>query len=204
METLVDRARLYLGKQETDGPNDGPNIRIWKGRLGPGVANAPNVLWCSVFVFNMLMERNGLNRKQLVAALGFTPGATYPESCDSFLSQLRAAHVRALNLPRSNEQVRLVSDPMPGDIGFMMAKNLDGTYSETDARHVYIVTGKPVGNVVPTVEGNTVPGTVEGNASRNGDGVYDRWRSIIPKPRNKFYRLPSSLTGHFIPLGGAS
>lgn len=195
METIVDRARLYLGKQETLGPNDGPNIRIWKALLGPGVANAVNVFWCSVFVFGILMERNGLTRKQLIAKLGFRPGQTFPESCDSFLAELRAAHVKTLGLPKTPESIRLVSEPRAGDIGFMMAKKADGTYSETDARHIFIVTGPAVNGLVPTIEGNTIPGMIEGNASRNGDGVYERFRSIVPKERCKFYRIHSSLTG---------
>lgn len=195
METLVDRARLYLGKQESFGPNDGPNIRVWKGRLGPGVAQAANVFWCSVYIFNMLMERNGLNRKQLIAKLGFRPGMTYPESCDSLLAECVAVQVKGLGLPRSNEDIRIVSDPKAGDIGFMMKKLPDGTYSKTDARHIFIVTGAASGGLVPTVEGNTTPGMVEGEASRNGDGVYERFRSIVPKGRCIFVRFPSNLTG---------
>lgn len=197
METIVDRARLYIGKQETLGPNDGPNIRIWKALLGPGVANAVNVFWCSVFVFAMFLERNGLSRKQLVAKLGFRPDKTFPESCDSLLAECHAVQIKGLGLPRTSEDIRIVSSEhvRAGDVGFMMKKLPDGTYSKTDARHIYIVTGPPSGGLVPTIEGNTTPGMIEGEASRNGDGTYERFRSIVPKGRTIFVRFPSSLTG---------
>ena len=87
-ETIIDVASRYEGKQETFGANDGPNIRIWKQELGPGVAQAVGIPWCGIFVANVFMMRNRLNRKQLCSKLGFRPSVTYFESCDSWASEI--------------------------------------------------------------------------------------------------------------------
>ena len=78
-----------------------------------------------------------------------------------------------------------------------MEKRADGTYSSTKAHHILIATSGLHGTSYSSVEGNTVPGTEEGRASRNGIGVYRRQRIFAPG-RQLIARFPSSITG----LGG--
>lgn len=198
-ETLVARASLYLGKQETFGINDGPNIRRWKAALGPGVASAARIPWCGIFVFNMLLERNGIDRRHLVAALGFRPGHFFPESCDSWVVEIMALAQRG-SPPVPGQAIAalapvvFVTDPRPGDLFFMMVQESDGTFSKTDAHHTGICTGFMAALIVPTIEGNTVSGSGDGQISREGDGVYRRTRTQSPG-KLLFARLPVSLTG---------
>lgn len=184
--SILDVARLNLGPQETLGRNDGPNIRMWKAMLGPGVAGAPGIPWCAVFVSAKLMERNKLNRKQLISKLGFRPGSTYLESCDSWLAE---ASARA-GAPGG---AVLVDVPRAGDLFLLMAHSRAG-YSSKDAIHIGFVASTVTEGRISTVEGNTSPGLVEGAASREGQGAYERSRLVEPG-RLKFIRLPVELTG---------
>lgn len=174
------------------GRNDGPNIRIWKAMLGPGVSGAAGIPWCAVFVAAKLMERNRLNRKQLVAKLGFRPGSTYLESCDSWLAEaaLRADQISG---------ARLVDAPRAGDLFLLMAHSARTGYSDRDAIHIGFVASTVTEGRISTIEGNTSPGLVEGASSREGQGAYERSRLVQPG-RLKFIRLPVELTG----IGGAS
>ena len=194
-ETLIEVASKYAGKQETFGRNDGPNIRAWKTLLGPGVAGAIGIPWCAIFVAAMLMLRNGLNRRQLVAKLGFRPGSTFLESCDSWVGEIIAhdASCRASGRP---DDCYIVQVPQPGDIAFLMERDARGAYSKTKAHHVFIVTEARPNCALRTIEGNTVPGCAESKLSREGDGVYHRFRGIENiGERYIFARFPSSLTG---------
>ena len=190
--TILDVARLHLGPQETLGRNDGLNIRVWKTMLGPGVAGAAGIPWCAVFVAAKLMERNKLSRKQLVAKLGFRPGSTYLESCDSWLAE---AGARGDQLGGA----RLVDAPRPGDLFLLMAHSQRTGYSQRDAIHIGFVASVVTEGRIATIEGNTSPGLVEGASSRDGQGAYERSR-LVDVGRLKFIRLPVELTG----LGGAS
>lgn len=194
-DNIVQVASRYLGKQETFGRNDGPNIRAWKTLLGPGVAGAIGIPWCAIFVAAMLMLRNGLNRRQLVAKLGFRPGGTFLESCDSWVGEIIAhdASCRASGRP---DDCYIVQVPQPGDIAFLMERDARGAYSKTKAHHVFIVTEARPNCALRTIEGNTVPGGAESKLSREGDGVYHRFRGIENiGERYIFARFPSSLTG---------
>lgn len=205
-ETLIERAVLYLGKQETLGSNDGPNIRRWKSEMGAGVASAGPIPWCGIFVFNMLLERNGIDRRHLVAALGFRPGSFYPESCNSWADETQALALRG-RPPASGgpipalAPVVAVDDPRPNDLFLLAVPAFGGGYLANRFHHVGIITSKIYTSVdvegqtmFSTVEGNTVPGGVEGPASREGDGVYRRTRTVAPG-KLLFLRLPAALTG---------
>ena len=199
LETVISRASLYLGKQETLGPNDGPNIRRWKAELGPAISAAVAIPWCGIFVFNMLLERNGLDRRHLVAALGFRPGSFYPESCNSWLEETQALAQRGMppapGVPiPALSPVTLVTEPRPCDLFLLAAPVPGGGYSRTHVHHVGFVTAPIDSGAFSTIEGNTVPGTVEGPASREGDGVYRRSRTVEPG-KLFFLRLPATLTG---------
>lgn len=203
-ETIIERASLYLGKQETLGSNDGPNIRRWKSEMGPGISAAGPIPWCAIFVFNMLMERNGIDRRHLVAALGFRPGSFYPESCDSWLDETKALAQRGMPpvpgqpIP-ALAPVTVVTDPRPGDLLLLAVPAFGGGYMVNKVHHIgfcasTVLTDPGAGSIINTVEGNTVAGNVEGPVSREGDGVYRRTRSLAPG-KLLFLRLPVSLTG---------
>lgn len=201
-ETLVDRAVIYLGRQEVYGPNDGPNIRRWKQAMGPGLPIAAPLPWCGIFVFNMMLERNKIERRHLVAALGFRPGSFFPESCTSWHDEVVALQHRAApfvpgQLVPALAPTVFVDDPRPGDI-FLLAKRLpDGSYSATEFEHMGICTaswGEAVPRSVRTIEGNTVSGDATDHASREGNGTYRRQRFQEPG-KLRFIRPPVSLTG---------
>lgn len=197
-ESLIQRARIYLGNQETFGSNDGPNIRRWKAALGSGVAKAPGIPWCSIFVSNVLMERNGLDRKGLVAALGFRPGSTFLESCDTWIAEVAAlAHAngdsREALLKRGLPF--FVDTPRANDLVLLMKPVIAG-FSKTDAHHIAIARGITDNQgIIPTIEGNTVP-EGGGAVSREGTSVCERGRNFLPLGRLRFIRLPDSLTGY--------
>lgn len=199
-ESILRVAAKYVGKQETDGRNDGPQIRAWKALLGPGVAGAKGIPWCAIFVAAVLMLRNGMTRRQLVAKLGFRPGKTFLESCDSWVSEI-LAHDENCRLKGRPDDCYVVTSPRAGDIGFIMERDASGRYSKTKAHHVFIVAAAPAGWLLETIEGNTVPGGAEGKLSREGDGVYERYRGVENMGEMYlFARFPSSLTGA-VPAG---
>ena len=184
---LASYAELFIGKKENLGRNDGPEIREWKRLLGPGVEQAKGIAWCAIYVFGTLMQRNGLtDRGELLDALGWPrKKPAYLESCDWILQAAMSNGVPGL---------QLVDAPDRNDLGLLMARRANGSYSKTDARHVYICRGPidQADDLVPTVEGNTMPGLVEGAQSREGQGVYARFRSVEPG-RQVFVRLPNPL-----------
>lgn len=176
----------FVGKQETIGRNDGPNIRVWKHLLGPGVEQAKGIPWCAIFVAGNLMLRNGLDRRGLLAALGWpAKQPAYLESCDWWLAAALSGRIPG---------IELVDEPARNDVCLMLARRADGSYSRTDARHIYICRGSANthDDTISTIEGNTVPGFVEGTQSREGVGAYARFRSFEPG-RQVAFRLPSSL-----------
>jgi len=201
-ETLIERAAIYLGRQEVFGPNDGPNIRRWKQAMGPGLPVSAPLPWRGIFPFNMLLERNKIERRYLVAALGFRPGKFFPESCTSWLEEVLDLQKRGMP-PVLGEAIPalaptiLVEDPRPNDI-FLLAKRLpDGTYSATEMEHMGICTSLwlPTSpRLVGTIEGNTVSGEASDCASREGNGVYRRQR-VGASGKLRFIRPPVSLTG---------
>lgn len=194
-DNLIQVAARYIGKQETFGRNDGPNIRVWKALLGSGVAQAVGIPWCAVFLSAVLMLRNGLNRRQLVAKLGFRPGQTWFESCDSWVGEI-IAHDASCRTAGRPDDCYIVQVPQPGDIAFLMERDDHGIYSKTKAHHVAIVTEALPNHALRTIEGNTVPGGADSVASREGDGVYTRFRGIENmRERYLFARFPSTLTG---------
>ena len=182
---IIEYGSQFIGHHETDGKNAGPLIDKWKKLLGPGVASAKGISWCAVYVSAMLMERNGLDRKGLIKAISFPPGVVYLEACDAWLWAAQTGKVPGL---------KIVTDPRPGDIFLMMAKDKSGKYSTKDAHHIGFVSAKVDHMTIATLEGNTVPGFVEGATSRNGGGTWARSRSLTTG-RMVFLRLSSNLTG---------
>lgn len=164
---IVDVARKYVGKQETMGSNRGALVDQWKKAVSAGLESQP-IPWCGCFVFAMLTETSGLDKKGLAKALGFDTATWYPESTRSWLEQARAAE-------------RITSTPVEGDLFLMLKRGPDGAYLKDFSHHVGFLAqdGCPaVGEKMQTIEGNTVPGHVEGFASREGDGVYERSRTV--------------------------
>ena len=187
---LASYAELFIGKKEDFGRNDGPEIREWKRLLGPGVESAKGIAWCAIYVTAMVMLRNGLNRAQLLDALGWPrKKPAYFESCDWWLSA---------GLSNSVPGIQVVDEPARNDIGLLHARRADGSYIPTDARHIWIYRGvvNPHDDTVPTIEGNTVPGFVEGSISREGVGVYSRFRSHEAKRQTSLRLLPSLVEVH--------
>lgn len=177
---LLEIAKSYQGNQETAGANRGPLVDKWKGMVSKGLTAAP-IPWCGCFVFAMLCETNGMDRKKLAAALGYDFKTWFPEGTDSWLQQARATKTLTL-------------EPSVGDL-FLLMRPLKKVYSTTDAYHIGIVAG-PVtkGSPFMTIEGNTVPGTVEGALSREGTSVAVRTRNAKPGAV-VFIKIPEALKG---------
>lgn len=178
---IIDYGRQYIGFQETAGSNRGPLVDKWKREVSAPLETKP-IPWCGVFAFAMLMESTGMTRKQLATALGFDVAKWYPESADSWLAQGKAAG-------------RITVTPKRGDIFLLMAKNLNGEYSDTDAHHVGFCAedvGLYEGRAFATLEGNTVPGNGNGHASREGTSVAARSR-IFHTGTFVFLSIPAAL-----------
>lgn len=177
---LIQHAMQYVGIQETTGPNRGPLVDKWKGMVSKGLATTP-IPWCGCFVFAMLCEVNNMDRKSLTAALGYAAKGWFPEGTDSWLQQATAAKT-------------ITQEPSVGDL-FLLMRPLKKGYSKNDAYHIGIVAG-PVtkGQPFATVEGNTVPGKVEGAASREGNAVAARTRRAL-SGAVVFIKIPEALKG---------
>lgn len=175
-------ASRTLGNLETQGPNRGPQVDLFRNAVSPYIAQQP-IPWCAAFVFWALRAAHGLTRAQLSKLLGFEE-PWYPESCDSWLQQARANS----NVDGSRELTRacVVATPLPGDLFLWMRRqNLSGgraAYSPTDAIHIGFVQTPPAaeGERFDTLEGNTCPESAgDGKASREGNGVYQRTRPWV-------------------------
>lgn len=161
---IVDYARKYIGVQETQGSNRGPQLSVWEHLVfGAGYQIKP-ISWCGVFVFAMLMEFNTWDRKTVTAKLGFP--LFYPESSDSWLQTAIATK-------------KVTSTVKTGDVFLWMRQTAPGVFSKTDAHHVGFVaegfTPKD-GATFKTLEGNTTPAGT-GLASREGTGVFAKART---------------------------
>lgn len=180
MTDIIDTAKLHLGLQETAGPNRGPLLDTWKATVAEGLRSMP-IPWCGVFLFAMIHERTGMDRKQIASALGFGKD-WWPESADSWLAQAAKAG-------------RLTVKPRRGDVFCLMRLGKAG-YSTADAVHVGFYEGGALvtGKAFSTVEGNTVGGSADGAASREGTSVATRSRIYKPGAF-KFISLPECLSG---------
>lgn len=166
--SIIDYAKTFCGKQETEGSNLGPMLRKWKMEVFGLHSSVGAVSWCGIFVFAMLMEYSKKTRKELVTKLGFDAKTFYPESTDSWLQQ-------------GTKSARITTEPKVGDIFLWMVPQASG-FSKTDAHHIGFIaeafTPKD-GAIFQTLEGNT---TAVGTnlASREGDGVYRKSRTYRP------------------------
>ncbi len=172
MTRALDVARRFLGKLETDGPNDGPEIRAMLAEFG---IHKP-ASWCAIDVAHSLCEAYGLQgRAGLRAALGFA-SPFYVDSTRDWLAQAR--------------RLDMVTDtPRAGDLAVF----LDG---KREACHIGFVEAPPrilgAQAVFTTIEGNTSSG--EAGSQTNGDGRYRRARKWEPW-RFAFIALPDALRG---------
>lgn len=167
---IIDFSRQFIGKQETEGSNQGPLIRRWRHEVLGGGDHGQAIPWCGIAAFAVYMEFNSLSRKDLIEALGF-PLDFYPESADSW-----AASAKKVG--------KITASPKIGDVFLWMRITPTG-YSYTDAHHVGIVTESirifQAGISFRTIEGNTVRGGINSKASREGDGFYERSRIWYPE-----------------------
>lgn len=186
-ETLPSRAALYLGFQESYGPCDGPNIRRWRSMLGSGSVASFRSPWHSIFVFAMLMERNGLQRGvDLASQLGFDLPHFFPGSPSSWVQQVAEGCSRC----------SWVEIPRAGDLLILMQKEPGGYFSSKKADSILISRGTvDAGSNCPTIEGGTLSDRPSGS-SREGASVCERIRTLAPKGRVRILRLPSYLTGY--------
>jgi hypothetical protein len=170
MITIVDFARQFVGKQETEAPNQGPLIRRWRREVLGGGDTGAVIPWCGISAFALYMEFTGLSRPKLIDALGFSR-RFFPESADSWATEGQ----RAGKITRS---------PKMGDIFVWMKRTSPTSYSTTDGHHVGIHRRDEAvlhaGVQFPTMEGNTTPGVTSGIKSREGDGFYFRSRVWYP------------------------
>ena len=179
---IIEFAKSFLGVQETTGPNRGPLVDKWKGTVAKLLSASP-IPWCGCFVFAMLAEFNNLDRKELAKRMGYNGKDWWPESTDSWLAQARG-------------NATITDAPTPGDL-FVLMRPGKTSFSKTDAYHIGFVAGPVVkGAVFQTLEGNTVPGTVEGKASREGNSVALRSR-VAKEGSVVFFTVPQSLKGTF-------
>lgn len=179
---IIEFAKQFIGLQETTGSNRGPLVDKWKGAVAKGLSTSA-IPWCGCFVFAMLAEFNSLERKDLAKKLGYILKDWWPESTDSWLEQAR-------------KNATITDAPTPGDL-FVLMRPGKTAFSKTDAYHIGFVAG-PVkkGAAFATLEGNTVPGTVEGAASREGNSVALRSR-VAKEGAVVFFTVPQSLKGTF-------
>lgn len=179
---IIEFAKQFVGLQETTGSNRGPLVDKWKGAVAKGLATSA-IPWCGCFVFAMLAEFNNLDRKELAKRMGYNGKDWWPESTDSWLAQARG-------------NATITDAPTPGDL-FVLMRPGKTSFSKTDAYHIGFVAGPVVkGAVFQTIEGNTVPGTVEGKASREGNSVALRSR-VAKEGSVVFFTVPQSLKGAF-------
>lgn len=163
----IDEAKLYVGKQETLGPNDGPLLRTMRSSLlYPG---APACSWCALFVTWCLTRAHmpethsaKERRAALREAIGFTK-PFYLESCHDWYTQ-----GKALGL--------VDKKPQAGDLFLLLNK-------DKRAHHIGFVTEALPESEFRTIEGNTNTG-----GSDNGDGVYERTRNVADAV---FFHLPA-------------
>ena len=178
---IVDHANQYTGRQETNGSNRGQLVDKWKGVVSKSLADKA-IPWCACFGFAMLVEITGLTKKALATQLGFEADEWYPESTLSWLQQATAAGC-------------ITHDPKRGDFFLLLKPDGRGGFLAGQPHHLGILAqdGCPaVGSSMDTVEGNTVPGHIEGFASREGDGVYARTRTVR-RGELVFISIPESL-----------
>ena len=179
---LVEFAKQFEGRQETAGPNRGPLVDKWKSEVSAGLTHLP-IPWCACFGFAMIHELTGLDKKGIAEALGFDAATWYPESTRSWLAQARQAK-------------RAAAQPKFGDLFLLMKPDGKGGYLANEPHHLGIFAASALpapGQPFSTVEGNTVPGGVSGPASREGDGVYARFRHNVAGAFT-WISLPSPLT----------
>lgn len=163
----IDEAKLYLGKQETLGPNDGPLLRTIREALL--YAGAPACSWCALFTSWCIIRAHipeahsaKERRAALRKAIGFTK-PFYLESCQDWYTQ--------------GKSLGLVDKkPATGDVFLLLDKT-------GHAHHTGFVTEVLPEGEVRTIEGNTNTG-----GSDNGDGVYERTRNVAG--RMVFFHLP--------------
>lgn len=178
---IIDYAKQFVGLQETEGSNRGALVDKWKGEVSAVLKDQP-IPWCACFCFAMLSEVSGLDRKGLAKALGFDPGEWYPESATSWLLQAQKAG-------------RITNTPKRGDVFVLMSPSPAGGYRSNHAHHAGLLAQDgcaAVGSPVDTVEGNTVPGHLDGIASREGNGTYCRDR-VVTRGGIVFISIPEEL-----------
>lgn len=163
----IDEARLYLGKQETLGPNDGPLLRTMRESLL--YAGSPACSWCALFVSWCLTRAyvpETRSAKELRASLREVIGFSKPfylESCHDWYTQ-----GKALGL--------VDKKPQAGDLFLLLNK-------DKRAHHIGFVT-----EVLPEGEFGTIEGNANTGGSNNGDGVYERTRNVADAV---FFHLPA-------------
>jgi hypothetical protein len=165
--TLIEYAKQFLGLQETAGANRGPLVDKWKAMVSKALGLLPTP-WCSCFVFAMLCEFNKLTKKDLAAKLGFDADTWFPESTHSWLDQAVKAG-------------RITYSPTRGDVFLLLKPDGHGGFIPGQPHHAGLLDfpGCPaVGDSMDTVEGNTVPGHLDGALAREGNGAYARFRKV--------------------------
>jgi hypothetical protein len=164
---ITEYAKQFIGRQETAGANRGTLVDKWKDEVSKGLASQP-IPWCACFGFAMLSEISGLGKSAIAEKLGFAAEAWYPEGTHSWLDQAKRAG-------------RITNNPVRGDFFLLLKPDGQGGFVAGQPHHLGILDqdGCPaIGSPMATVEGNTVPGHLDGTLSREGDGVYARTRTV--------------------------
>ena len=160
----IQIARVYLGKQEIFGANEGPVIGIMKAFLN---VHERGISWCAIFVGWILCRAYALKDKTaLRVALGFD-SPFFVDSTRDWMAQAK-------------REKMMTDDPEPGDLFVLL--NGSG-----QAHHIGFVASEPdEDGRFRTIEGNTNEG-----GSPNGDGVYERERNS--RSGVVFIRIPERL-----------
>lgn len=156
MRLLVWSARLWVGMTEVGGNNRGQVVERFQRAVDGKASGEP---WCAAFALFCVDMVDGL------AAIigGGEPSALY-----------RSEHVQTIWL-RSPETLRLPR-PQPGCM--MLWQHWKGG-QPTQAGHIAVVAEVVDEHTVRTLEGNTgAPMGLGQGVEREGDGVYERVRSI--------------------------
>lgn len=152
---VIDIAKSYIGVTEEGGDNKGHQVEIFQKAVDN---QASRESWCMGFVQYCLMEAEKKFKK------------------DSELENInKVIFVSEHCLEVWNKTDKKYKSSIP-KIGDVVIWNFYVNGKQTTSGHAGIVTGVSAdGKSVSTIEGNTGPG---GKIERNGDGVYNKVRSV--------------------------
>jgi hypothetical protein len=160
-EEVVKNARTYLHVNETEGPNRSPEIDKFHDYAGLPYGNP----WCLMFV--------NYNWYEVLNPYGYEP---YTKTARvSYLLQYALKHKLLYDIKFDKALLYGVKQAEPGDM-LIWVKGIGNTAEDNFNGHTGFVQKEIEPGKFLTIEGNTGPGN--SGSQRDGDGVYERTRTI--------------------------